>query len=401
VDALRAELRGPEDLEQAEIAGPSRAIPGDEIDALRADGIALCLSGGGYRAMLFHTGALWRLNELGYLPRLDRVSSVSGGSITAGALARGWNRLEFRDGVASNFSEAVVVPVRHVANTTIDIRGVVEGVVVPHTSIADEIADSYDDLLFDKATLDQLPDRPRFVLNATSLQSGVLFRFSKPYLWDYRVGRVDQPTLRLAEAVAASAAFPPFLSPLHLRLDPDMFVPGSGTDLESDEYRSDVYLTDGGVYDNLGLETAWKRYLTVLVSDAGGRMGAQPEPHTDWPRQTYRVLEVIDNQVRSLRKRQVIASYLRPASDPMHRDGTYWSTRSKIANYPAPGTLPCPEEQTALLAATPTRLAKLDDEHQERLINWGYAISDAAMRAHVDTSLPQPGGFPYPSAAVG
>ena len=35
--------------------------------AARADGIALCLSGGGYRAMLFHVGALWRLNELAYL----------------------------------------------------------------------------------------------------------------------------------------------------------------------------------------------------------------------------------------------------------------------------------------------------------------------------------------------
>ena len=45
-------------------------------------GIALCLSGGGYRAMLFHLGAIWRLNELGYLQQLKRVSSVSGGSIT-------------------------------------------------------------------------------------------------------------------------------------------------------------------------------------------------------------------------------------------------------------------------------------------------------------------------------
>ena len=36
-----------------------------------AEGIALCLSGAGYRAMLFHVGALWRLNELGYLPKLN------------------------------------------------------------------------------------------------------------------------------------------------------------------------------------------------------------------------------------------------------------------------------------------------------------------------------------------
>jgi len=41
----------------------------------------LALSGGGFRATLFHLGAFWRLNELGYLPNLDRVSSVSGGSI--------------------------------------------------------------------------------------------------------------------------------------------------------------------------------------------------------------------------------------------------------------------------------------------------------------------------------
>src|SRR5688500_20211059 len=47
------------------------------------DGIALCLSGGGYRAMLFHIGSLWRLNELGYLTNPNRIQSASRGSITA------------------------------------------------------------------------------------------------------------------------------------------------------------------------------------------------------------------------------------------------------------------------------------------------------------------------------
>ena len=58
-----------------------------------ADGVALCLSGGGYRAMLFHVGVVWRLHDAGWLKRLDRVSSVSGGSITAGALALAWPQL--------------------------------------------------------------------------------------------------------------------------------------------------------------------------------------------------------------------------------------------------------------------------------------------------------------------
>src|SRR5918995_3603552 len=76
-------------------------------------GIALCLSGGGYRAMLFHVGSLWRLNQLGFLPRLDRVSSVSGGSITAATLGRHWDRLQFDgDGVAQGVTAPGVAPPR-------------------------------------------------------------------------------------------------------------------------------------------------------------------------------------------------------------------------------------------------------------------------------------------------
>src|SRR5688572_7117030 len=69
-------------------------------------GIALCLSGGGYRAMIFHLGALWRLNQLGFLKKLSRISSVSGGSITAGVLALAWKQLNFDErGVAANLEE--------------------------------------------------------------------------------------------------------------------------------------------------------------------------------------------------------------------------------------------------------------------------------------------------------
>src|SRR2546429_7735371 len=84
-------------------------------------GIALCLSGGGYRAMLFHVGALWRLNEAGLLGRIDRASSVSGGSIAAGTLASRWDDLDFGMGdVAENFTTQVVRPLRDMADRTID-----------------------------------------------------------------------------------------------------------------------------------------------------------------------------------------------------------------------------------------------------------------------------------------
>src|SRR5918999_3040531 len=53
----------------------------------RRQGIGLCLSGGGFRATLFHLGALRRLNELGVLHRVRTISSVSGGSLMALVLA--------------------------------------------------------------------------------------------------------------------------------------------------------------------------------------------------------------------------------------------------------------------------------------------------------------------------
>src|SRR5260370_31449320 len=105
---------------------PVRLIPGDTVAP--QPGIALCLSGGGYRAMLFHLGALKRLNELKYLTRIARVSSVSGGSITAGALGMNWPKLQFYDrGTATNFVEIVEKAVLDQASHTMDAFAVLRG----------------------------------------------------------------------------------------------------------------------------------------------------------------------------------------------------------------------------------------------------------------------------------
>ena len=53
----------------------------------RRHGVGLCLSGGGYRAALFHLGALRRLDRLGVLGQVRTVSAVSGGAIIANLLA--------------------------------------------------------------------------------------------------------------------------------------------------------------------------------------------------------------------------------------------------------------------------------------------------------------------------
>jgi NTE family protein len=360
------------------------------------DGTALCLSGGGYRAMLFHVGALWRLNEIGALPKLDRVTSVSGGSIVAAVLGHRWSRLEFGDdGVARNFQSEVVATVRGLADHTVDAGAILRGVLLGG-SVSDRVVAAYRARLFGDATLQDLPDRPRFVIHATNVQTAALFRFSKPYAADYRVGAVRNPTIALAVAVAASSAFPPFLSPLELALQPGQVEAIDGADLDRSPYATRVFLTDGGVYDNLGIESAWKRHKTVLISDGGGHIAPVPAPRRDWARHAHRVLEIVDEQVRALRKRQIIAAF-EDGADP--HQGTYWGIRTEIADYGLPDALPCPVERTRALAETPTRLRRLEPLPQERLINWGYAVCDAAVRRHVMETA-SPASFPFPASGV-
>ena len=221
------------------------------------EGIALCLSGGGYRAMVFHIGVLWCLNEAGYLPKLQRISSVSGGSITAGILALAWGALAFdQRGVSPQFTEKVATPLREMASTTVDEEAILGGIFLPG-SISDKVASAYRKHLFAGATLQDLPDTPRFIFNATNVQSGALWRFEKPYMGDYRVGQVEKPTVPLAMAVAASSAFPPLLSPCTLAIAPGACKAVPGVDLNQAPYTTSVVLTDGGVYDNLGLETVY------------------------------------------------------------------------------------------------------------------------------------------------
>lgn len=360
-------------------------------------GMALCLSGGGYRAMLYHVGSLWRLNELGILRHLDRISSVSGGSITAAVLGLHWHRLAFGAGdVATQFVAEVVTPIRSLASRTIDTGSILGGIFSPD-SIGEKVEEAYGTHLFGDATLQSLPDDPpRFVFNATNVQSGSLWRFSKPYMADARVGRVDAPDVKLATAVAASSAFPPFLSPFELDLDPAHVDPMEGTDLNHAPFTERAVLTDGGVYDNLGLETAWKRCRMILVSDGGGRFEAAARPHSDWVRHSVRILEIIDHQVRSLRVRQLIDAYRH-----RRRLGAYWGIRGDAEHTGVPGALHCPVASTSRLADTPTRLAELPDATQERLINWGYASCDVAVRRFVDPALPAPNNFPYPAEGVG
>jgi NTE family protein len=378
----------PNDPAPSSALSPVHDHPGDPQQPTK--GIALCLSGGGYRAMLFHLGSIWRLNELRYLPKLDRVSSVSGGSITSGVLAMNWKNLGFdANGFALNFDQQMTQPIRGMATHSIDISSVIEGIF---GGVSKHVADHYNKYLYHQAKLQDLPDAPRFVFNATNLQTGVLWRFSKPYMGDYLVGLVRHPDLELATAVAASSAFPPVLSPCVLQLDPSQFdaTLQPPPAITSPDFRKQIVLADGGVYDNLGLETAWKENKTILVSDGGGALTREADPKRDWLGQTSRVLNVIYRQVVTLRTRSVIELFTLG-----ERDGSFWGITSNIANYELKDALVCPLAVTTQLAETPTRLSGIDDGLQQQLIDWGYAVCDAAMRRWVLPDAPAPAQSPY------
>jgi predicted acylesterase/phospholipase RssA len=134
---------GPQDAH-----APVSFIPSDTPDRGPEDGIVLCLSGGGYRAMLFHLGAVWRINELGLLPRLARISSVSAGSIVAGLLGLKWHALRFdAAGVAAAFDAEIVAPIRALASRTGELDQPVDssGRARPRPSweLAQEATDSF------------------------------------------------------------------------------------------------------------------------------------------------------------------------------------------------------------------------------------------------------------------
>jgi NTE family protein len=125
----------------------------DEASRTPEDGMVLALSGGGYRAMLFHLGALWRLYESRLLRDVMRISSVSGGSITAATLGLRWLELSFNPArLRDDFIPYVVDPIRDLARQTIDRPSVLLGSLLPGT-ISEHVEHAYRKHLFGTATL--------------------------------------------------------------------------------------------------------------------------------------------------------------------------------------------------------------------------------------------------------
>ncbi len=367
------------------------------VDERRGRGLAL--SGGGYRASLFHLGSLWRLNELGWLPTLDDITSVSGGTITAAWLALNWDKLEFnQNGISTTFQPLVVEPLRDFFSESLDVRTGLFGALNPFSSGAEQLVKAYDKRLFHGRTLQDLPDpnisgHPRFTLYATNLQTGVSVRLARDYMADYRLGKINYPKVSLARATAASSGFPPFFCPVKLKTELADWTSFETADLsDCKSLKRNMLLGDGGIYDNMGLQRLINRRQTILVSDAGAPFGIKASIGFDYLRRALRVLDIMSEQTRALRRVSLVEEYKKK-----HREGTYWGIATKIRDYATDDITPLLQDsrQTAALANMRTRLNAFNSGEQEALINWGYALADAAMRRYVQSGA-EPGRLPYP-----
>lgn len=399
--------------DEPEIAreGLIEALDADPLKSSKydPDAVGLCLSGGGYKAAIYHIGALCRLNELGLLPEIDRISSVSGGSITSAWLGLRWHTLAFdpNSGVATNFKSAVIDPmIKFATSAKIDVGSVLSGVLDPFSTAAQKVAKAYSKHLYDnpdyhggakvKTTLQDLPTdksrggtAPRFIINVSSLQTNSLWRLSKPYMANYEVGLFETPNLRLSEAVAASSAFPPILAPARLNLEGLAIKPGTEGPFGKPPYSTKPYVADGGIYDNLGLETVWKRCGIVLVSNAGDPFAAKEKPPSDWVTGMRRIVSMMHRNEENHRIR-----WLMSLAKTKQRTVALWPLRAQHTAFHLPDSVGLSDADAQKVADQAVRLKPLSNAEALRLYQHGYSMCDASVRCFWKTDATPPAGLP-------
>lgn len=352
--------------------------------------IGLTFSGGGYRATLFHLGAVRRLNEFSLLPRITSIASVSGGSILNGFLA---SRLDppLSAGVA-DFENSVAKPMR--AFCSLDIRRWLGmEAIIPGTHNSTGLAKAYDEHLTNRKRLVEIPAAPVHVFCCTDLAYGVNWMFKKAECGDYQAGFFPTPADWLVStAVAASSCFPPVFKPLQLNLDPAKIPQGNDKSPNRDKIIREITFSDGGVYDNLGLEPVWKDHETVLTSDGGAlfRVGGD----NGFSFEVGRFIGIPENQALALRKRWLISNFV-----SQQMKGTYWGIGTTVAEYALQGGY-SKELVKDYISAIRTDLDSFSDAEASVLENHGYTLADAAIQTHVPQLLPaQPPklAIPYPN----
>ena len=247
--------------------------------------IGLALSGGGFRATLYHLGVIRYQRDSETLPLVGDIAAVSGGSILAAHLVLNWDRYT---GTDAEFAEAAGEVIRFVQHDVrnrivrrlpllfpIRLFGKLTGWSAANFTPNALLEKYYRTFLYGDRRLFELPEQPALHILATNVSDGVMAVFNREglHIQKREQGETDPfrhvagQTATIAKVVSASSAFPGFFPPVEIAAH-DLGVHEGQFPTES--------FTDGGVYDNLGIRGfAWladhcgRSYHRVIVSDAG------------------------------------------------------------------------------------------------------------------------------------
>jgi len=362
-------------------------------------GVALCLSGGGYRAALFHLGATRRLNEVGLLSNVDTFTSVSGGSIFASLIASyaarqpdAWSQ---RSTPILGYDEEVTRPMRELAQHNIRTRTVLTRLLpwnwfkrnVQIDALAERLADGPTG----RARLADLPERPRFIFCSSEMQfrSQWTFDSGDRRFGAERSGHADFGDWTIARAAASSSCLPGAFSPMSIR---DALTGGTYDGDDAKALGRAIALSDGGMYDNLGVEPVWQDHATVLVSDAAPSFEPDPGMGRIWSLLRFAI--ILLEQATDVRKRWLISSFISG-----QLDGAYWSIAGSADDYPVPST-PAYSKRFVRDFVAPIRIDLDVFSEGERAVleNHGYLMAETAIRSHLGPLGPQPApvNVPFP-----
>jgi NTE family protein len=340
--------------------------------------LGLALSGGGFRAAAFHLGAFRKLHQLGLLWKLDLLTCVSGGSIAGAFLCSHWGDDSALDKLEDYLSRA-----------SIAVSSVLGGALDPFHSRLDKLASSYERDLFGPRTLGSLSGGPRLYLNTTNLVTGNLFSFvtggGKPTEmgdWELpasntrhtastdadhrRDAFAPADTFRLSRAVAASSAFPPVFPPL--RLDESDF-PTPMADY--------ICLTDGGVYDNLGVNPLLRDRNAldyVIVSDAGKPFALDQRPTESSAAVLVSAIDILMEQVRGLQFKRLELACRSGSLKPV------WFSIDSTIGQAQPG-------DAAFASAIGTNLKRLSEDERRVLQRHAAALLNHRLATYVPELL--------------
>ena len=195
----------------------------------------------------------------------------------------------------------------------------------------------------------------------------------------------------LAQAVAASSCVPGAFSVVKAKQEPSSLTGGSYKERDRDKLVREIDLSDGGMFDNLGVEPVWQDHQTVLVSDAAPSF--KPEPEIGWLWSALRQGVILLEQATEVRKRWLVSNFLAG-----QLQGAYWGIASKPRSYRLEAEHTAYSENLIRDYIAPIRidLDVFSEGEIAVLENHGYLMAEIALQRHTKDL----GGEKWPKAVA-